>query len=36
MIKLEKFGRDDYAQLIFWIQSEKELMQFAGPAFNFH
>lgn len=35
MIRLEKFGRDSYADLISWVDSEETLMQFAGPAFNF-
>ena len=35
MIRLEKFDKDFYADLISWVNSEEELMQFAGPAFNF-
>lgn len=35
MIRLEKFGKEFYADLISWIDSEKTLMQFAGPEFNF-
>jgi hypothetical protein len=35
MIRLEKFGRDNYGDLISWVDSEETLMQFAGPAFNF-
>jgi len=35
MIRLEKFDKDSYADLISWINSEEELMQFAGPSFNF-
>ncbi len=35
MIRLEKFDRDNYADLISWVDSEETLMQFAGPAFKF-
>jgi RimJ/RimL family protein N-acetyltransferase len=35
MIRLEKFDKDSYANLISWVNSEEELMQFARPAFNF-
>ena len=35
MIGLEKFHRDFYAELISWVTTEEQLMQFAGPAFNF-
>lgn len=35
MIRLEKFERDFYADLISWVDTEEQLMQFAGPAFNF-
>lgn len=34
-IKLEKFTRDDFKNLISWIDNEKELVQFAGPIFTF-
>ena len=35
MIKLETFDKDSYEDLISWINSEEQLMQFAGPAFTF-
>jgi len=35
VIKLEKFEKRDYAQLISWIKDEEELMQFGGPNFTF-
>ena len=35
MIKLEKFEKADYAQLISWIKDEEALMQFGGPNFSF-
>ena len=35
MIRLEKFDRAFYADLISWIDDEEQLMQFAGPAFTF-
>jgi len=35
MIRLEKFSRDNYADLISWVDSEETLMQFAGPGFTF-
>lgn len=35
MIRLEKFNKDFYADLICWVDSEEALMQFAGPAFTF-
>jgi RimJ/RimL family protein N-acetyltransferase len=35
MIRLEKFGRDDYQDLISWIDSEETLMQIAGPTLKF-
>ena len=35
MIRLEKFDKADYPHLIFWVDSEEMLMQFAGPVFNF-
>ncbi len=35
MVQLEKFVKEDYEQLICWIDSAKMLMQFAGPIFVF-
>ncbi|MBL0135947.1 MAG: GNAT family N-acetyltransferase [Chitinophagaceae bacterium] len=35
MLRLETFDKDSYEELISWIGSEEELMQFAGPAFTF-
>lgn len=35
MIKLEPFTKKDFSRLISWIDSEKDLIQFAGPAFTF-
>jgi RimJ/RimL family protein N-acetyltransferase len=35
MINLEPFGKENYANLISWVDSEEMLMQFAGPAFTF-
>ena len=35
MVQLEKFVKEDYEQLICWIDSAKMLMQFAGPVFVF-
>ncbi|MFT5846329.1 MAG: RimJ/RimL family protein N-acetyltransferase [Psychroserpens sp.] len=35
MIKLEPFTTKDFLQLIHWINSERELVQFAGPLFTF-
>lgn len=35
MIRLEKFGRENFTDLISWVNSEEELMQFAGPLFIF-
>lgn len=35
MIRLEKFSKDNYDDLISWIHNAEELMQFAGPAFTF-
>jgi RimJ/RimL family protein N-acetyltransferase len=35
MIRLERFGKDNYADLISWVGNAEELMQFAGPAFIF-
>ena len=35
MIRLNKFDKAFYADLISLIESEEELMQFAGPAFTF-
>ena len=34
-IRLEKFDSENYQDLISWINSEEELMQFAGPLFKF-
>ena len=34
-IRLEKFGREHYAGLIAWVDSEEALMQFAGPLLKF-
>lgn len=35
MIKLEKFTKQDFQRLINWINSEEELITFAGPGFSF-
>lgn len=35
MLRLERFDENSYEELISWIGSEEELMQFAGPAFTF-
>jgi len=35
MLRLEKFDENSYEELISWIGSEEQLMQFAGPAFTF-
>ena len=35
MIKLENFTSKDYLRLINWINSERELIQFAGPIFSY-
>ena len=34
-VRLGKFGREDYAMLISWVESEEALLQFAGPLFTF-
>jgi hypothetical protein len=35
MVRLEKFNKCAYADLISWIDSKEMLMQFAGPSFDF-
>lgn len=35
MIRLEKFEKEMYQQLISWVESEEDLMLFAGPKFTF-
>ncbi len=35
MIKLEKFVESDFNTLISWINTEEDLIQFAGPLFSF-
>ncbi len=35
MIKLEPFEKEDFDQLISWTDSEKLLIQFAGPDYTF-
>lgn len=35
MIKLEAFGEEFFSDLISWVDSEEQLMQFAGPEFTF-
>ncbi len=35
MIRLEAFDENSYEGLISWVDSEEQLMQFAGPAFTF-
>lgn len=35
LVRLENFGRENYADLISWIDSEETLMQFGGPLFTF-
>lgn len=35
MIRLENFNETFYENLINWISNEEELMQFAGPGYNF-
>ena len=35
MVKLEPFTKNDFAQLIAWVDTEEFLMQFAGPLLHF-
>jgi RimJ/RimL family protein N-acetyltransferase len=35
MIRLEPFDRSGYAQLMQWVDTEEDLMQFAGPGLSF-
>lgn len=35
MIKLEPFTNKDFSRLINWMDSERELIQFAGPLFSY-
>ena len=35
MIRLESFAKFDFNKLISWVDSEEDLVQFAGPIFNF-
>lgn len=35
MVKLEPFTKNDFAQLIAWVDTEEQLMQFAGPLLHF-
>ncbi len=35
MILLERFTEDDFDRFISWIESEEELIQFAGPLFTY-
>lgn len=35
MIRLEKFTEEDFETLISWIDGERSLMQFAGPALHY-
>jgi len=35
-IELRKFKEENITQLIKWIHSKEELMQWAGPAYNCH
>ena len=35
MIRLEPFAKTDFNKLISWIDSEEDLVQFAGPIFKF-
>ena len=35
MVRLEKFDKGFYADLISWVDSEELLLQFAGPAFSY-
>ena len=35
MIRIEKFERAFYSDLISWVNSEEQLMQFAGPSLTF-
>ncbi|WP_158548379.1 GNAT family N-acetyltransferase [Marixanthomonas ophiurae] len=35
MIKLEPFTKEDFQRLISWIDSERALIQFAGPIFSY-
>lgn len=34
-VRLEKFGKENYSELISWIDNEEALMQFAGPLLKF-
>ncbi len=35
MIKLERFTKEHYGDLISWVDNQENLMQFAGPAYIF-
>jgi len=35
MIKIERFGKEDFSRLISWIENEEALIQFSGPVFSF-
>ncbi len=35
MLKLERFSENDFENLISWMTSKEELIQFAGPIFEF-
>ena len=35
MIRLEPFATSDFNKLISWVDSEEDLIQFAGPIFKF-
>lgn len=35
MLKLEQFSENDFDNLISWVSSKEELIQFAGPIFEF-
>ena len=35
MLKLEPFTQDDFSKLISWIDTKRELVQFAGDLFTY-
>ena len=35
MIKLKRFAKEHYNDLISWVDNQESLMQFAGPAYFF-
>jgi len=35
MIRIERFGKEDFSRLKSWIETEEALIQFSGPIFSF-